>query len=227
MGLLWTQLQERKRNKISIVFVAGSLSFAEVPAAIPKQLKKKHQTKQSKHTRDDGKGVKVYSTRPHFFIPSPQSPHERVESILCGVESYRFIIYVIPSNKTTARLIVNKQCPTGNYKNISYSVVYTKNDLVLKFRIFCSNPSNLIRLLTNEYEQPISGNFTFNMPSQDQAESTFSVSVYCCFNEYKTLLPLAKISQGTGNRSQIKNSVNVLVLLASAICKRFSKVSYQ
>ena len=46
----------KKRNKISIVFVAGSLSSAEVPAAIPKKLKKKHQTKQSKHTRDDGKG---------------------------------------------------------------------------------------------------------------------------------------------------------------------------
>ena len=225
MGLLWTQLQERKRNKINIVFVAGSLSSAKVPAAIPKKLKKKHQTKQSNHTRDDGKGVKVYSTRPHFFIPSPQSPHERVESILCGVESYRFIIYVIPSNKTTTRLI-NTQCPTGNYKNIAYSVVAKR--FSFKVRIFCSNPSNLIRLLTNEYEQLITGNFTFNMSSQERTESTFSVSVYCCFNEYKTLLPLAKISQGTGNRSQIKKkSVNVLILLASAICKRFSKVSYQ
>ena len=206
MGLLWTQLQGRKRNKISIVFVAGSLSSAKVPAAIPKRLKKKHQTKQSKHTRDDGKGLRKDSTRPHFFIPSPQSPHERVESILCGVESYRFIIYVIPSNKTTERLI-NTQCPTGNYKNIAYSVVYTQNDLVLKVRTFCSNPSNLIRLLTNEYEQLITGNFTFNMSSQEQTESTFSVSAYCCFNEYKTLLPLAKISQGTGNRSQIKKNL--------------------
>lgn len=84
-----------------------------------------------------------HSTRPHFFIPSPQSPHERVESILCGVESYRFIIYVIPSNKTTARLIVNTQCPTGNYKNIAYSVVYTQNDLVLKFENFVRIPQTL------------------------------------------------------------------------------------
>ena len=28
------------------------------PAAIPKKLKKKHQTKQSKHTRDDGKELR-------------------------------------------------------------------------------------------------------------------------------------------------------------------------
>ena len=147
MGLLWTQLYERKRNKISIVFVAGSLSSAEVPAAIPKKLKKKHQTKQRKHTGDDGKGfirqtdVPILLARISLF-PLSSLPRQRVESILCGVESYRFIIYVIPSNKTTARLI-NTQCPTGNYKNIAYSVVYTQNDLVSKFENFVRIPQTL------------------------------------------------------------------------------------
>lgn len=197
MGLLWTQLQGRKRNKISIVFVAGSLSSAEVPAAIPKKLKKKHQTKQRKHMGDDGKGfirqtdVPILLARISLF-PLSSLPRQRVESILCGVESYRFIIYVIPSNKTTARLI-NTQCPT------EYSLLSSLHAKRFSFKVrkFCANPSNLIRLLTDKYEQLITS-------SQEQAESTFSVSVYCCFNEYKTLLPLAKISQRTGNRSQIK-----------------------
>ena len=150
MGLLWTQLQGRKRNKISIVFVAGSLSSAEVPAAIPKKLKKKHQTKQNKHTRDDGNGfirqtdVPTLLARISLFpLPSLPTTKSRIlESILCGVESYRFIIYVIPSNKTTARLI-NTQCLTGNYKNIANSVVYTQNDLVLKFENFVRIPQTL------------------------------------------------------------------------------------
>lgn len=121
------------------------------PCCDSKKIEEKTSNKTKQAHAGWWEGVKVDSTRPHFFIPSPQSPHERVESILCGVESYKFIIYVIPSNKTTARLIVNTQCPTGNYKNIAYSVVYTQNDLV-KFEYFVRIPQTYIRLLTNEYE---------------------------------------------------------------------------
>lgn len=48
----------KKKEQNQHCFYAGSLSSAKVPAAIPNKLKKKHQTKQSKHTRDDGKGLR-------------------------------------------------------------------------------------------------------------------------------------------------------------------------